>query len=272
MYDKNNTTKNQQSAKQYKKYDKTFAYYRVGGNRRNRYYINKFSNMEKLCYDCGMSIEKGELTREHIPAQCFFVGYGEEFKVNRITIPAHKTCNQYYSKIDQELRDAIGVMTNNQTDKRELVSKSLKSLFSKKEGIERLSFEDGTISMNFNYGIFRELHLKNFKGLFFNKYKIPLPKRFKIKIITEGDQEIFSIEQVSYLYNAINYNFPKWEKSGHSDIFKYKIVVFDQNGNFCDFDINSTEQTIFSIMVYHEELICFGFAATELTIKKFTTK
>ena len=32
LYDKNNTTKNQQSAKQYKKNDKTFAYYRVVGN------------------------------------------------------------------------------------------------------------------------------------------------------------------------------------------------------------------------------------------------
>ena len=29
LYDKNNTAKNQQSAKQYKKYDKTFVYYRV---------------------------------------------------------------------------------------------------------------------------------------------------------------------------------------------------------------------------------------------------
>jgi hypothetical protein len=227
--------------------------------------------MEKLCYDCGLPIKKNELTREHIPAQCFFVGYGEGFKVNRITIPAHKTCNQRYSKIDQELRDAIGVMTNNQTNKRELVSKSLKSLFGKKEGIKRLSFEDGTISMNFNYGILRELHLKNFKGLFFHKYKIPLPERFKIEIITEGDQETFSIEQASYMYHSINDNFPKWEKSGHSDIFKYKIVVFDQNG-ICDFDTNSDEQTIFSVMVYNEELICFGFAATELTIKKFTKK
>ena len=32
LYDKNNTTKNQQSAKQYKKYDKNFTYYRVSGN------------------------------------------------------------------------------------------------------------------------------------------------------------------------------------------------------------------------------------------------
>ena len=31
-YDKNTTTKNWQSAKQYKKYDKTFVYYRVDGN------------------------------------------------------------------------------------------------------------------------------------------------------------------------------------------------------------------------------------------------
>jgi hypothetical protein len=125
--------------------------------------------------------------------------------------------------------------------------------------------------MDFNYGILRELHIKNFKGLFYNKYNIPFPEKFKIEIITEGDQETFPVEQVSQLYHAINDNFPNWEKSGHSDIFKYKIVVFDQNG-FCEFDKNSTEQTIFSVMVYNEEIICFGFAATELTIKKFTTK
>jgi hypothetical protein len=228
--------------------------------------------MKKLCYDCGMPIEKSELTKEHIPAQCFFVGYGEEFKVNRITIPAHKVCNQYYSKIDQELRNAIGVMTNNQTDKRELVSKSLKSLFSKKDGIERLSFENGTIAMSFNYGILRELHLKNFKGLFFHKYKIPLPERFTIEIVTVGDQEKFPLEQCDQLFHTVDNLIPKWEISGHSEIFKYKLVVFDSYGNNCEFDNNSKDQLIFSIMVYNEELYCFGFAATELIIRKFTAK
>ena len=36
MYDKNSTVNNWQSAKQYKKYDKTFVYYRVGGNGTSR--------------------------------------------------------------------------------------------------------------------------------------------------------------------------------------------------------------------------------------------
>ena len=58
------------------------------------------------CYNCRIKLKKEIQNKEHIPAQAFYGGYGSEFKVNRITVPACRKCNEDYSKTDQELRDA----------------------------------------------------------------------------------------------------------------------------------------------------------------------
>jgi hypothetical protein len=227
--------------------------------------------MENLCYDCGKIINEGDMDKEHIPAQCFYVGYGNEYKQNRITVVAHKACNHKYSKIDQELRDAIGIMTNNQTDKTELTSKSARSILRRKDGIERISSNDGAMFVNFNYSDLRDLHIKNFKGIFYKNFGMPIPEKYRIEIITEGDQDIFPIETVQTLYHSIDQNILNWNISGHIDIFKYKIAVIDSNG-LSELNINTNEQIILCIMVYHEEIICFGFATTQNMIDQMAKK
>ena len=227
--------------------------------------------MEILCYDCGQPIKKSEMSKEHIPAQCLFAGYGDKYKENRITVPAHQSCNHSYSDIDQELRDVIGITTDNMTDKKELVSKSLRSIFSKKQNNERFSSDSGVLYVDFNYEALRELHIKNFKGLFYHKFHIPLPEKFKIEIITEEDQDLFTLGQIKDLYHTINDTFPQWEKSGHKDIFKYKVIVFDNNG-FCEFDITSNEQSVLILMVYNEEIRCFTIATSIHIINQLSPK
>jgi len=37
-----------------------------------------------ICYNCGDEFPEENLTREHIPAQNLFVGYADEYKVNRM--------------------------------------------------------------------------------------------------------------------------------------------------------------------------------------------
>lgn len=227
--------------------------------------------MENLCYDCGKPIKLEDEDKEHIPAKCLFNGFSDEFKLKRLTVPAHKICNNNYSKIDQELRDAIGIMTNNHTNNVALTSKAIRSILRKKDGIERISSKNGTNYVDFNFNNLKDLHIKNFRGIFYNSYKIPLPEQFELEIVSVGDDDKISFEEVHKLYHAINDNFPKWEISGHPDIFKYKIIVFDNN-TFCDFKINSNEQTVFSIMVYNQEIICIVVAATEKMIGKFRKK
>ena len=77
-----------------------------------------------LCYNCGNELNSQNRTREHIPAQNMFVGYPDEYKVNRITVPACYSCNNLYSKVDQEIRDAIGIMNEDNMQQHELTRKS----------------------------------------------------------------------------------------------------------------------------------------------------
>lgn len=227
--------------------------------------------MTNFCYDCGKEIENGDQDRDHIPAQCFYVGYGDEYKINRITVPAHKACNHKYSKIDQELRDAIGILTENQTDKAVLTSKSIRSILKRKDGKERISSENGKMFMEFNYGDLRDLHIKNFKGIFFKEYGFPIPDKFQIEIVTDGDQDFFQVEKAGIIYTAIDHELPEWNISGHADIFKYKIAVIGDAG-LENFDINSDDQFLVGIIVYHEEIMCMVFAGTQHLINKMSPK
>jgi hypothetical protein len=224
--------------------------------------------MDILCYDCGKVIHKDDRDREHIPAQCFYSGFGPDYKKNRITVDAHKACNQKYSKIDQELRDAIGISIDNQKGNSELTSKSIRSILRKRSGIERITSEKREMFVDFNYGDLRLLHIKNFKGIFYKEFGIPIPEKLFIEIITDGDQENFSYEVMNLFYQIVNQSIDEWKISGHKDIFKYKLGVFENN-NLSTFDINSNEQIIFCVMIYHEEIVCFGFATTKSLIDSY---
>lgn len=89
----------------------------------------------QLCYNCGNEFPEENITREHIPAQNLFVGYGNEYKVNRLVVPACFDCNNQYSQIDQEIRDAIGIMNNHNDDQIELTRNRLNQLCVKKIGL-----------------------------------------------------------------------------------------------------------------------------------------
>ncbi len=223
--------------------------------------------MQKLCYNCGKPLSKQDETVEHIPAKCFFVGYGDDYKKNRITVPACNECNNAYSKIDQELRDAIGIMTDNHTDKSELVSKSVRSILRQKDGVKRILSKDGSIYIEFSYNKLREIHIKNFKGIYYHKFGKPLPEKYQNEIITEGDQSEVSYEKLAALYNYLDNYKKEWSHSGNPNIFKYKMVGFNNNNRFEE--INEDTEFILAKMIYHEEIICFVFGATKRIIEKF---
>lgn len=233
--------------------------------------VGNFYTMTKICYDCGKPIIDTDATKEHIPAQCLYVGYGPEYKQNRITVEAHSECNSKYSKIDQELRDAIGIMTNNQTDKAELTAKSARSILRRQNGIERISSQNGNSFVDFNYSELKELHVKNFKGLFMHVFGLAVPESLRIEIITEGDQNLFPFAQIEQLYGFMENAIPEWRFSGHPDIFKYKMAVMSANG-LEEYNPDSNEQIILGTLVYHEEILCFVFATTNEMINKMTKK
>ena len=226
------------------------------------------------CYNCGIELNDENQTREHIPAQNTFAGYPEEYKQNRLTVPACHACNNQYSKIDQEIRDAIGIMNENNEEQQELTRKSVKSIMRSKNWLDRVHFADGkVVAVSFDYNVIRELHIKNFKGVFYEKYGYPIPDEYDIEIIAEGDEEdqkLMGIAQHLYHYVSEGNN---WSFSGHEDIFQYKMksLTPDDNDQIVDSPDLENALGIVSVLVYHKQLSPVIFAAKKDFLERIKT-
>ncbi len=192
------------------------------------------------CYNCGIKLSVEIKTKEHIPAQNLYGGYDVEYKKNRIVVPACYNCNQRYSKIDQEIRDVIGILNDDNELQKEITRKAVKSIMRNRNWVKRVSVNGmkfiENISVSFRYEKLRELHIKNFKGVFYYEYKVPLPREFDVEIIAEGDEFDHKLMVIKNDFEKF-LDIKKWKESGHRDIFKYRIVLLDLNtpSSNCDF-------------------------------------
>ncbi len=175
---------------------------------------------EKICYNCGIPLTADIATVEHVPAKNLYEGFGDEYKVNRITVPACFVCNNLYSKIDQEIRDALAIKSDDPQQKKDLTGKGVRSILRRSNWSHRTHFNNNgqVVAVDFNYGDLRQLHIKNFKALFFRKYGFPVPENFIIDIIADGDDDKIETAQVFHDYLRTDKEF---EHSGHPDIFKF---------------------------------------------------
>ncbi|WP_378187512.1 hypothetical protein ACE939_04100 [Aquimarina sp. W85] len=226
------------------------------------------------CYNCGIELNDENRTREHIPAQNTFAGYSNEYKQNRLTVPACHTCNNQYSKIDQEVRDAIGIMNEDNEEQQELTRKSVKSIMRRRNWMDRVHFSDGkVVAVSFDYNVFRELHIKNFKGVFYEKYGYPIPDKYGIEIIAEGDEEDQKLMGIAqHLYNYVSEG-NDWNVSGHEDIFQYKMKSLTPDANDQIFDSSDLKNAlgIVSVLVYHKNLSPVIIAAKKDFLERIKT-
>lgn len=190
------------------------------------------------CYNCG--IELTDLTNhgEHIPAKNIFATLPTEYKLQLLKVPACLPCNNSYSKIDQEIRDAIGILNDKNDLLNELTKKSVASIMRRKNWKDRVIIgENGTeIEVSFSYNEFKTLHIKNFKGLFYSKYGFPISPEYKIDIISEYEEGLNIQKIADSMYEYINYENDSWPYIGHEEVFKYKLkaMVDGKDGLFYD--------------------------------------
>ena len=119
------------------------------------------------------------------------------------------------------------------------------------------------VSVSFSYDSFKELHIKNFKGAFFDKYGYPIPDEYVIDIIAEGDQEdpnLNGIGKMLFGYVAEGNN---WNISGHEDIFKYKLKSFTPTDGENVFDTPELDNSlgVVGILIYHKSILAVVIAA-----------
>lgn len=202
------------------------------------------------CYNCGIELIVDIQDREHIPAQNMFVGYSDEYKKDRITVPACRHCNQGYSKIDHEVRDAIGINNEKNEQQSVLTGKSVRSIMRKKDWKGRVLLTDrGVEAVSFNYVAFEKYFAKDFKGVFYREFGYPLLKNYDINIPVASDRGYEVLKK--HLLESDK----EWKVSGHEDIFRYKIEPygFAKNGQVIDSDVKDAI-TIASMLIYHKNL------------------
>lgn len=218
------------------------------------------------CYNCGKEIEPEKLTDEHIPARNLYVGFAEEYKKNRITVPACESCNQYFSKIDQEIRDAIAIKSDS---KSEMVSKGFRSILRRLNWKERteVNVDGKVVSVEFSYNDLRKIHIKNFKGIYFHTYNEVIPDKFVLEIIADGDENLKEGAQFLYDYAMDG---KEWMPSGHPDIFRYIIKPIAINGKEqIIVEPQNIEDAIgfVGVLVYHETILAIVVAGEEEYVK-----
>ncbi len=200
-------------------------------------------------------------TREHIPAQNLFVGYPVEYKNNRITVPGCYNCNQEYSTIDDEMRDAIGVMNERDPLRDEITARAVRNMAGRENFGERIVMtEEQRLGFIFNYEPFFRYNIKNFKGIFYHKCSFPFPENDYgvTSLFANGGDEIDQglMERFgNEFYGLITQN-AEWEHSGHQDIFQYIIkgIVIDENDN-CIFTDNIVGSPfIMCVCKYHNQI------------------
>lgn len=219
----------------------------------------------KLCYNCGIELTKENRTKEHIPAQNTFIGYPPDYKLNHLTVPACFDCNNQYSKIDKEIRDAIGIMNQDDDKQAELTRKAVESIMRDKDWPSRVEFKDGRVeSVSFSYDTFKQLHIKNFKGLFYDKYGIFIPDDYKIEIIAEGDFEDVKLDKIAQLFAGYVADGEDFKVSGHPDIFQYKLKTLTPM--YGDDQINDSPNLenalgVVGVLIYHKNIEAVIIAA-----------
>lgn len=203
------------------------------------------------CYNCDVQLNKSNRTKEHIPSQNLFVGYSNDTKKNRITVPACKKCNSIFAKIDEEFRNFIGVI-NKHPDNKGIVEKAERGFYMIRKNIPRVvSLDENRTGVKFDTNLIDDYHIKNFKGIFYKQYNKPIIGYTILPTWDESDKSRRTLKLISYLIQ----NF-EWKVSGNEKIFRYIIQPFRENLKHSskeDLKLNEGEQYIMSIMEYNKQ-------------------
>ena len=211
------------------------------------------------CYNCGKLLKKGEITKEHIPARTLFEGFDSEHKVNRITVYACFNCNHHYSPTDEEFRNLIGVISKHY-DNYSITDKAVKSI-TKNSGFDRLCCDSlgKVIGVSFKQQTIEDFHKKNFKGLFYFQYGLPLPQNYELLVnIDENDFSQSTLSVLNYLQR-----FFKSKYSGHPNILSFclqPLREIKRNPDKKDLDYKDNENIYACLLTYNQEHTALVYA------------
>jgi hypothetical protein len=213
--------------------------------------------MAKFCFICHKEISRkaGNETVEHIPMRSLFEGYESEHKINRITVPCCRECNNETSLLDEEFRNFIGSISDSPRHIG-MADKTVKSVLDYRKMYDRIHEDPdtGRLGLLTPVEAVAEYQKKIFRGLFYHQYKITLPPNLKLSVDLGLKDEIrTTTERMIQYYER---NFPV-KYSGSPTVFRYILQPFRENLNLSekkDLCLESTDTRFVSIHVFNE---CF---------------
>lgn len=159
----------------------------------------------RLCYLCG---EPGADTRDHVPPRGMFP---KEPKGNLITVPAHKACNEAFSQDDERFRNFIVAAGSlSPAGFRAWRHQVLPSFRKNRKGFIELrdslvllrapvpAGEPDTILPGIQLdGALVGRQIKRIvRGLFYQRFRAPLPRDWPIEVYRESQQIIDELERL----------------------------------------------------------------------------
>lgn len=176
------------------------------------------------CYNCGCELTKNEETREHIPMKALFRGYPLDKLDKLITVPACSTCNNQYSKIEEDFKNIIALWAANENIEisDDFIQSSIRSpkLYSKLR-----TLHDQFIAV-FSIKDYNDVHIKNFKGVYYKLYGKPLPKSYQIIVLADLSSNPKDNPYLTMFLRERSQN-TTLHFDGYKDIFQYRMVDRD---------------------------------------------
>jgi hypothetical protein len=221
-----------------------------GNSLKSLYILINGSFMSKVCYNCGVPLKKKvNKSKEHVPAENLFDGFDSSYKVNRITVPACITCNGEYSLIDHNLRDLLAIKNNDVNSKADITRKGAKSIVVHSDWRTRVTIDSAgnAVAVSFSERDLWLYHIKNFKALYYHKYKSAIGDGYQIDVIPDYDKD--NERMFNSFFTHLSGD-ACWHVSGHEGIFKYILQ-----------EVNA--QQLAGLFVYHNEFRVLVIAANK---------
>lgn len=177
------------------------------------------------CYNCGCELTKeNKGTDEHIPMRALYRCYSAMYKKNLLTVPACNACNNQYSKIDEDFKNIIALWAINENI--EINNGFIQSACRSPKLRSKIRILQDKIISEFSSRNYNDVHLKNFKGLYYEQYGEPLPMTYQIIILADLSDKI-DYPDISPVFSQImkeSFDFESSHFVGHKDIFQYDIT------------------------------------------------
>lgn len=175
----------------------------------------KSTHDRRICYFCGDLLNKSK-TKDHIPQRCLYEGTPPYYKYNRWTMYCCERCNTILSKYEESFRDLIGILNSNNHEMLTVTKTAVRNLTSKN---------------NIN----RVIKIQNSQRVIGVKFEYEILNKNAEKVLKAASFFLFNVDSWNFTFQPIEIPFEKslitskWYKSGHEDIFKFRINALNRN-------------------------------------------